>query len=344
MFRPQFKAYLSGVALGLTLMLPKARGEDTAALTARINTADAASSLEATGLKPWHLKIAIQTYDAKGKTVDHGILEEWWGGTGTERREYRTAAYNGTEILKGGKLYRTKGAGSPPYYLAQLLRQAVHPMPTAREMGTAIPVLRKVKFGKVKLDCIMLTQPVKGMSEEPTGLFSTYCFDPGKDTLRATLESGQEAISRNEITAFEGKEVARDVSVYSDGVQMATSEVVKMEEAMAPENAFTPEAETVVLPGAVVPSGTMAGALISMQRPPYPPEAKKNKETGTVVLHAVIGTDGHIHALRVISAPSADFALSAIDAVRRWVYRPYLLNGVPTEVDTTITVNFKMKP
>jgi protein TonB len=43
-----------------------------------------------------------------------------------------------------------------------------------------------------------------------------------------------------------------------------------------------------------------------------------------------------------MSATYPDFVIAAIAAVRQWVYRPYLLNGEPTEVDTTITVNFAL--
>jgi protein TonB len=57
------------------------------------------------------------------------------------------------------------------------------------------------------------------------------------------------------------------------------------------------------------------------------------------VLHAIIGTDGKIQSLNVLSGP-AELTQSAIDAVSQWVYKPYLLNGEPTAVETTITVNY----
>ena len=61
---------------------------------------------------------------------------------------------------------------------------------------------------------------------------------------------------------------------------------------------------------------------------------------GTVVLHAQIGIDGHIHALQVVSSPDTELAAAAMDAVRQWTYRPYMLAGAPVAVDTTINVNF----
>jgi protein TonB len=58
-----------------------------------------------------------------------------------------------------------------------------------------------------------------------------------------------------------------------------------------------------------------------------------------VVLHAIIDKNGNIKNLQAISGPEM-LRSAAIDAVQRWRYKPYLLNGEPTEVDTTITVNF----
>jgi len=84
----------------------------------------------------------------------------------------------------------------------------------------------------------------------------------------------------------------------------------------------------------------MAGNILSKPQPIYPESAKRDRTEGTVILRAIIARDGRVASLHIISTPSPDLAIAAIAAVRRWTYRPYLLNGLPTEVDTTITVNF----
>ena len=88
-----------------------------------------------------------------------------------------------------------------------------------------------------------------------------------------------------------------------------------------------------------VSSGTMAGMLISRPDPVYPPIAKAAHVQGAVILHAMISKTGTIEDLKVVSGPQM-LSGAAVDAVKRWKYKPYLLNGEPTEVDTTITVNF----
>jgi protein TonB len=88
-----------------------------------------------------------------------------------------------------------------------------------------------------------------------------------------------------------------------------------------------------------VSTGVAAGYLITRTQPVYPVIAQMAHITGSVVLHAVISKTGTIENLVVESGPVM-LRQAALDGVRNWRYRPFLLNGDPTKVDTTITVNF----
>ena len=90
-----------------------------------------------------------------------------------------------------------------------------------------------------------------------------------------------------------------------------------------------------------VSSGVAQGLLIRQVKPEYPALARQARIQGTVVLQAVIGKDGTVQNLRVVSGHPM-LAAAAIDAVRQWLYRPYYLNGEPVEVDTQINVNFAL--
>jgi len=81
--------------------------------------------------------------------------------------------------------------------------------------------------------------------------------------------------------------------------------------------------------------------LITRVEPIYPPLPKQIHREGRVELHAVIGVDGTISALEVISGDPL-FIQSALSAVRQWRYRPTILNGQPIEVDTHITVIYTL--
>ena len=88
--------------------------------------------------------------------------------------------------------------------------------------------------------------------------------------------------------------------------------------------------------------GVIAGHRNTFVAPIYPEDAKKAHLSGTVVLRAIIDKDGSIKALNIISSTNPMFNDSALEAVHHWTYKPYLLNGEPTAVDTTITVNYAL--
>jgi TonB family protein len=92
-----------------------------------------------------------------------------------------------------------------------------------------------------------------------------------------------------------------------------------------------------------VSASVVAGQLLNHVNPIYPEIARAAGVSGSVVLHAVIGKSGEVESLQVISGPQM-LGAAALEAVRQWTYKPYLLNGEPTEVDTTITVTFNLNP
>jgi protein TonB len=88
-------------------------------------------------------------------------------------------------------------------------------------------------------------------------------------------------------------------------------------------------------------SGVSAGLLLAPITPVYPSIARSTHTQGTVVVHALISRDGRILAATMLSGNPL-LQASALQAVREARYRPYLLNGQPTEVDTTFTIHFHM--
>ena len=90
-----------------------------------------------------------------------------------------------------------------------------------------------------------------------------------------------------------------------------------------------------------VSQGVSQGLLIHKVTPQYPPLARQARIQGVVVLQALIGKDGGIQNLHVVSGHPM-LTNSALEAVKEWKYKPYYLNGEPVEVETTINVNFSL--
>jgi protein TonB len=102
------------------------------------------------------------------------------------------------------------------------------------------------------------------------------------------------------------------------------------------------EAPKPVTPKSIRVGGNVQAAkLIRQPKPAYPPLAKQARVQGTVRFNAVIGKDGTIQNLTLVSGHPL-LVPSAQEAVRQWVYQPTLLNNEPVEVVTTIDVNFTL--
>jgi protein TonB len=90
-----------------------------------------------------------------------------------------------------------------------------------------------------------------------------------------------------------------------------------------------------------VSSGVQSGLLVRKVPPAYPPLARQARIQGTVILQAQISKEGNIENLQLISGHPM-LAPAAIEAVKQWKYKPYLLNGEPVEVETQVQVNFTL--
>lgn len=103
--------------------------------------------------------------------------------------------------------------------------------------------------------------------------------------------------------------------------------------APAPDNA---PPQVIRVSGAI-----MEHEVLNKVEPVYPAKAKSERVQGAVVLAVRIGRDGSVQDLQPVSGPR-ELGEAAIDAVKQWTYRPYLLNGRPVEVNTTVTVTFQL--
>jgi len=333
MIRTGCIAVVFGLSMGMMA------GAQTDSPAGRLEAASALTALDSIDTKPWHLKLEVTVID-ETKVPNEGTIEVWHSSA-EQRIVYTFGDATSTTLQHDGKSYYSPAGRRVPFEAREILKEFIHPGPRLAEMDGTVPELRKQKFGNVAFDCVMLSQTIKGSGQVPLGLFPTYCMSNG--IIRVTYNFGGRTVVLNSIGTFLGHDVATDAKISEGKVDIATAKVVTQATYTPQPDEFLP-ATNMVQKGttARIAGGVIAGSRLSFVEPVYPQSAKMAHQSGTVVLHAIIGPDGHIHSLRPMSATYPDFVFAAIAAVRQWVYRPYLLNGEPTEVDTTITVNFAL--
>jgi TonB family protein len=111
---------------------------------------------------------------------------------------------------------------------------------------------------------------------------------------------------------------------------------------IAPSNPGGPATKIATPQRVRVSSGVAQGMLAKKVNPDYPLDARQQLIQGVVVLKVNIDKDGNVYKVELISGHPS-LAPAAIDAVKQWKYKPYLLNNNPVEVETQVQVNFVLQ-
>ncbi len=344
-----------GMLLAVSAVGMRAQGDAKAAEPDVWEQLRTANNLELEGKTPFDLAMTFQLYDLDGKPTVTGSVEEWWAAPGSMKIVVHLAGLN----EDGGA-----PDGADPvlvryaYLVSQLLEEATVPVPkkpwlvTRQEtkdgkvVANATPVTvqstvstKRVKLGKVALDC---TAPAIA---DPTSAVPTMlCVEPqSTDVLLLQGWGGKETVLRSRTAKFRDTYVPLELKIDYLGKEAIAGTLTTMKVWEPPSSEIkVPVGATATTNAASLPGGVIAGHRISYVEPVYPEMAKVGHASGAVLLHAIIGEDGKVDRLVPVASTNPMFTSSAIDAVRKWTYSPYLLNGKPTSVDTTITVNFAL--
>jgi TonB family protein len=301
-------------------------------------------------LKPWHFKASYQLYDEKGNASEQGPYEYWWASPKVDRSTWTrgSSAHPDWHTAEGKHAYQAAGERLN-FFEYKLEAAFLSPLPSAGDLDPArIRLIRQdTPVGSTKLPCIMAVplMPLHGETQEvPLGLFPTYCFDPKTPVLRISYSLGNLTTEFSQIVKVQGKYLAKEILLFDGKRKILSATIDSVSGMTAADPALTPPADVTVsdLKKVNIAGGVAQGFLVKKLVPYYPQDAKAAHVSGVVTLQATIGMDGGIHDLRVISTPWPSLAASALSAVSHWEYRPYLLNGEPVEVHTTVNVVFAL--
>ena len=199
-------------------------------------------------------------------------------------------------------------------------------------------------FGPTTLQCIAVKPRKTNVAVTVVGYpetFPHFCFEQKAPILRFDSEGGGENDTvYNYITRFQGRYLARDVKVTSEGKQRMPLHVDTLE-SLSNATEFTPPSDAIgPLNGrmALYP-GNIKELILKMPPPVYPASAKQSHVQGTVVVQAIIGKDGKVTEAHPVTGP-VELQKAAADCVRKWEFRPFLVMGEPVDFETKVEVFF----
>lgn len=302
----------------------------------RWNQLAAANNLDVKGNTPFHLGMTFQLYDLNGKVAETGSFETWWAAPGSERTVVHLAGLNEDgSAPEGADAVLVRNS----YLVRQLLKSAVHPVPemhAAEEMTT-----RKLNYEKTQLECF---ESQGSVLQAMNGQMATLCMMPQTaNVLILQGFGGKVILLRPRTGTFHDTHVALELQIGYLGRDAITGKLSIMQLFDAEKS----DVKLTTLTGSklevvTIAGGVIAGNRIKFTQPEYPMVAKMQHMSGSTLLSAIIAKDGSLGRLVPIASSDPMFTYAAMQAVKKWKYSPFLLNGQPTEVDTTITVNFAL--
>ena len=320
-------------------------------------------SYDSATAKPLHLSYRYHLLDNQGNVSAEGKVEYWWLPDNVSRvtwtkgsnvhSEWRTADGKTLQSVKGDDITSMEH---------RLSSAVLFSLPKAADYESGETSLKLVEIdnaGTVNL-CVAMVPAKAAADFQPNGLHgvgTAYCFDSQAPVLVSTLMNHTITNSYSHIQKFLDHNIAGHIEILYVGEKRVEADLEESTEIKADDAALTPAPDATAPPvqmvtirkvpitttqGGGISAGIKAGALLVRVPPIYPPAARAAHISGTVVIQAMIGKDGLIQNAKIVSSPDDSLSQAALDAVRQWRYQPYMLNGEPVSVMTTINVGFTL--
>jgi protein TonB len=295
-----------------------------------VSMAMKANRLTVFDIKPWHLKASFKTFDESGNQTEDGVYEELWAGPNKDKYSLTGVTFARTDYLTENGLLRSGSRLPLPLGVDDLRHEFIHPFgdPAARnselvnEENANTSDRQLTRFGLISWDC-----------HAQHDLFYSERYSWG----------AYKVIGSNSVT-FQGHLIAGDLRFFRGQKIILTAHLDTIQASdTVNDGDFLPSHDAV--PPAIhvnVSAATATSMLLEAAPPSYPPTAKAVHVSGTVALIVLIGRDGHVNELRVLSGPPL-LRQAALDAVRTRIYRPYVINGEAVEIMTTAYVTFYLE-
>jgi len=321
--------------------LPKDPREMLAAAAPLYNFKDPA-------MKPWHLKGTYQHFDLDGKPGAQGTYEYWWTSPMVYRSSWTRSGATRTEWHTDDGKAVYQATGERLFYIEHQLEELLFsPVPEMSKLDAASVEFERdqLQIGKIKFPCakVKLRMHPDGKSPlHPGAPSGQYCFDSSAPVLRIERPFNSYFVEFDRLAKSQSKILAQEITITDGLHKLLTLEVGIPTSLPKDDPALNPSAGAESLKVEDLPAGSAQGMLVKKAFPVYPSQAKYARISGTVILDAMIGMDGRVKDIRVLSTPSGTLSGAAEDAVKQWQYSPYVVDGKPQEVNTIINVIFML--
>jgi hypothetical protein len=299
-----------------------------------LQLAQTTNGLNLTPTIPWHIKLTYDQFDEDGDNIHSGTVEEFYASPKKYKRIFISDTLKQTDIATSNGLFRSGDQQWEGSIELQVQQETITPLYRANlaEKNTRLDSL-DWPIGKNTLPCVVIRRTDMTISDN--GL-PKYCFDSGTTKLRYTRGTGWDETVYNNMFLFQGRAVARDITVTNGGKPKLKIHVEILEELSQPDDTlFTPPSDSTKIAGRIKIQGAILNSYI-IDRTPLEP----NGEKGTLTVRFVVGKDGKVIEAEVLDGPKG-LQKGVLHTIRGYKFRPFLVLDEPVEVESKMTFNFQ---
>jgi TonB family protein len=302
------------------------------------------NGLNGLNARPWDLKVSFKALGEEGYLLDQGTYEEIWISPIKFKRTLIGATHTLSDFGTAQGTLRSGGEFKASAALNDIHLARMNPLPADLFVKLSEARGEQRNVGGVDCHCVDLFQhPSPGITDAKPGY--SYCFDANNILLQATMAAwdNTQYVLKNS-RQFQGRWIPGDIEIWNKGVLVLNAHLENIETLKKKDTVEFPlPTDAVFLSKTIIgtPETFKYGVIIRKVAPIYPQSARESGIEGTVVLQGVISKEGRIIRLQVVSGPQI-LQQAAIDAVKQWEYQPWMLNGAPIEVETTLRVPFSL--
>lgn len=287
----------------------------------------ALNGLQSAGLLPWHIVVSYNQFDEDGDNVHSGVFEEYWASEKKYKRTYKSDNFNQSDYATDKGLFRDGDQQWPDPAQSQVRSEVIAPFYYAATLQGFHGRTVERTFSGYKLQCVLIEND--SAISDP----SQYCFEPETSVLRYSRGFGWFQTVYNRIESFQGRNIGQEIDITDAGKPYLKLRVQTIELLTQIDDArFLPPKDAVGPLGDRV-SGVRLVPLNMSSLPQWP--ASLRQQRFTVEVEIVVGKDGRVISAHAISGPAEGYK-ACENAVRKWVFKPYLVLDKPAEVEQKV--------
>ena len=317
----------------LLLATPIRLTDDSQLFQRVIAHASSISTLTLPGVPPFHLRLSAA--ETRQDLPEYRAeIELWWESPEKWRREVHTAAFSQTAVRNGQEYYESNSADYFSFWLYELLQESVDPIPLSE--------LARKQVELTKRGCAEWQEPYAN-GNETAYVHHSICFN-ADGTVRELLTPTVGVLLGN-YEQFGDKKIARSITVWPGGAAEVHATVQTLERLQPEDSLFS-------MPGSSPFAARLrfVSALESYLQldteastPLTWPVVHNFPATGVMAVNVKLDREGAVREIGTIVSTNHVLTGAARQQILKWKFKPYLVEGSPVQVNTTLAIHFNAK-